>query len=203
MADGPYCDVFFRNGRQKTEVKTLKKMLEMNPDMYLRVNRKVAVLKEFVELEHPDKVILKNGEVCEFSRRRKPSYIMKKIGVLMFFLAIVTSAYCQTGEPESKVLTVKKVVKLGEKFYIETTSTTKTYVEMTTEQVLGVDRDTEDDKIDQAEIDRAERLKKERQAERLERNRFLREAMRQGYVPQARTVEEAKKIEAIRKRLKL
>jgi hypothetical protein len=167
------------------------------------MNRKVAVLKQFVELEHADKVVLKNGEVYEFSRRRKPSYIMKKLGVLMFFLAIVTGVYCQTVVPESKVLSVRKVVKVGVKFYVETTSTTTTYSELTTEQLLGVERDTEDVKRDEEEVDRVEKLKKERQAERVERNRLLREAIRRGYVPEVRTLEEAKKVEDIRKRLGL
>lgn len=203
LADGPYCDIFFRDGIKRTVAKTLKTMLELNPGVFVRINRKVAVLKQFVELEHADKVVLKNGEVYEFSRRRKPSYIMKKLGVLLFFLAFGTSVFCQTGVPESKVLSVKKVVKVGTRFFIETTSTTTSYVELTTEQLLGVEMDDEEVKRDEEEVDRVEKLKKERQAERIERNRLLRDALRRGYEPEVRTLEDVKRINDLKRKLRL
>lgn len=71
-ADGPYCDVFFIDGKQKTEVKTLKKMLERNPGVFLRMNRKVAVRIDYIAELTKEGVVLFNNQVFEFSRRRKP-----------------------------------------------------------------------------------------------------------------------------------
>lgn len=72
IADGPYCHLFFDDGTKKTESKTLKKVIELNPDLFLRLNRKVAVNIIFIKDISESKVILKNNQSFEFSRRRKP-----------------------------------------------------------------------------------------------------------------------------------
>ena len=72
IADGPYCDLYFEDGTKKTESKTLKKVIELNPDLFLRLNRKVAVNIGFIKDISESKVILKNNEIHYFSRRRKP-----------------------------------------------------------------------------------------------------------------------------------
>jgi hypothetical protein len=72
IADGPYCDLYFEDGTKKTESKTLKKVIELNPDLFLRLNRKVAVNIIFIKDISESQVILKNNQSFEFSRRRKP-----------------------------------------------------------------------------------------------------------------------------------
>jgi len=72
-ADGPYCHLFFEDGTKKTESKTLKKVIELNPDLFLRLNRKVAVNIGFIKDISESQVILKNNQSFEFSRRRKPN----------------------------------------------------------------------------------------------------------------------------------
>ena len=72
IADGPYCDLYFEDGTKKTQSKTLKKVIELNPDLFLRLNRKIAVNIGFIKDISESKVILMNNEIFEFSRRRKP-----------------------------------------------------------------------------------------------------------------------------------
>ena len=72
IADGPYCDLYFEDGTKKTQSKTLKKVIELNPDLFLRLNRKIAVNIGFIKDISESKVILTNNEIFEFSRRRKP-----------------------------------------------------------------------------------------------------------------------------------
>ena len=72
VADGPYCDMFYINGTVKTATKTLKNMLEKKPELFLRMNRKVAVRIDCIVELTKERVILFNDEVFEFSRRRKP-----------------------------------------------------------------------------------------------------------------------------------
>ena len=72
VADGPYCQLYFIDGHKKTESKTLKKIIELEPDCFLRINRKVAVNIRFIKGISDSKVILTNNEIFEFSRRRKP-----------------------------------------------------------------------------------------------------------------------------------
>lgn len=72
VAHGPYCDFHFIDNSHKTETKTLKKVLEINPDVFLRINRKIAIRISFIKEISESAVILQNKEIYYFSRRRKP-----------------------------------------------------------------------------------------------------------------------------------
>ena len=72
VADGPYCQLYFIDGYKKTESKTLKKIIEISNNSFLRINRKIAINKNFIKDISESKVILTNNEIFEFSRRRKP-----------------------------------------------------------------------------------------------------------------------------------
>ena len=121
------------------------------------------------------------------------------LGALLIWFASVS--FAQTAPPQGSTVTVKKVVKVGVKWYVETNTTTKSFSEITTQMLLGVENDTEEAARDSAEVARAEVLKKEKHAERVERNRLLKDALKKGYVPEIRTLEEKNKVDALKSRV--
>ena len=201
IADGPYCDLYFEDGTKKTESKTLKKVIELNPDLFLRLNRKVAVNIGFIKDISESQVILKNNQSFEFSRRRKPILNMKKLALLFIFSTISLISFSQIKEPENKVLTVKKVVKVGAKFYIEESTTTTNYKELKTDVLFEAEKDTQDELTDKAEELRAIELSKQKKAERQERNKLLKDAISKGFEPEIKTLEEKERVEKIKSKL--
>lgn len=201
IADGPYCDLYFEDGTKKTESKTLKKVIELNPDLFLRLNRKVAVNIGFIKDISESQVILKNNQSFEFSRRRKPILNMKKLALLFIFSTISLISFSQIKEPENKVLTVKKVVKVGAKFYIEESTTTTNYKELTSDLLLETERDSQDELNDKAEELRAIELSKQKKSERQERNKLLKDAISKGFELEIKTLEEKERVEKIKSKL--
>ena len=127
---------------------------------------------------------------------------MKKLSLLLFiFFRISIISFSQIKEPENKVLTVKKVVKFGPKFYIETSQTTTNYQELKTELLLAVKDDENEELRDEEEKNRALNLAKEKKAERLEKNKLLKDALKKGYEPEIRTIEEKEKIDKIKEKI--
>lgn len=87
---------------------------------------------------------------------------MKKIFLLLILSVFSISLKAQILEPQSKVLTVKKVVKVGAKFYIEESTTTTNYKELTTDVLFEAEKDTQDELTDKAEELRAIELSKQK-----------------------------------------
>lgn len=200
-ADSNYTNLFFLDKLKKTEAKTLKKVIELNNNLFLRINRKTAISVSFIKDISESKVILKNNEIHYFSRRRKPILNMKKLALLIIFSAISLISFAQIKEPENKNITVKKVVKVGEKFYIETSQTTTTYQELKTELILGVENDKNEELRDEEEKNRVLNLVKEKKAERLEKNKLLKDALKKGYEPEIRTLEEKEMVDKIKAKI--
>jgi len=126
---------------------------------------------------------------------------MKKIFLLLILSVFSLSLKAQILEPQSKVLTVKKVVKVGAKFYIEESTTTTNYKELTTDVLFEAERDTQDELNDKAEELRAIELSKQKKAERSERNKLLKDALKKGYGPEIRTLEEKERIDKIKSKI--
>lgn len=74
VADGPYCFVFDFELNKKIETKTLKKIIELNPNVFLRVNRKEAININSIEKVENDLVFTKKNQVLKFSRRMKNKF---------------------------------------------------------------------------------------------------------------------------------
>ena len=131
---------------------------------------------------------------------------MRSFFLLMAVLFVLTKtvAKAQTNVvPQSSSVTVKKVVKVGDKWYVETNTTTKAYAEVNTQMLLAVNEHDREAAQDSAELARAEALKKEKQTDRAERNKLLKDALKKGYVPEVNTIEDAKRLEAVKKKLGL
>lgn len=126
---------------------------------------------------------------------------MKKIFLLLILSVFSLSLKAQILEPQSKVLTVKKVVKVGAKFYIEESTTTTNYKELTSDLLLETERDSQDELNDKAEELRAIELSKQKKAERSERNKLLKDALKKGYGPEIRTLEEKERIDKIKSKI--
>lgn len=133
---------------------------------------------------------------------------MKK-SILVFWIGAILSllsradAIAQVSIPENKVLSVKKVVKVGGRFYVEESTTTINYTELTTEMLLEVEKEPSDDANDEAEKKRAEDEAKNRKAERQERNKLLKDALKRGYEPEVKTLEEKERVNKIKEKLKV
>jgi hypothetical protein len=126
---------------------------------------------------------------------------MKKIFLLLILSVFSLSLKAQILEPQSKVLIVKKVVKVGAKFYIEESTTTTNYKELTSDLLLETERDSQDELNDKAEELRAIELSKQKKAERSERNKLLKDALKKGYGPEIRTLEEKERIDKIKSKI--
>lgn len=126
---------------------------------------------------------------------------MKKIFLLLILSVFSVSLKAQILEPQSKVLIVKKVVKVGAKFYIEESTTTTNYKELTSDLLLETERDSQDELNDKAEELRAIELSKQKKAERSERNKLLKDALKKGYGPEIRTLEEKERIDKIKSKI--
>lgn len=126
---------------------------------------------------------------------------MKKIFLLLILSVFSISLKAQILEPQSKVLTVKKVVKVGTKFYIEESTTTTIYKELTSDILFESERDTQDELNDKAEEQKAIELSKQKKAERQERNKLLKDAISKGFEPEIKTLEEKERVEKIKSKL--
>jgi len=126
---------------------------------------------------------------------------MKKIFLLLILSVFSISLKAQILEPQSKVLTVKKVVKVGAKFYIEESTTTTNYKELKTDVLFEAEKDTQDELTDKAEELRAIELSKQKKAERQERNKLLKDAISKGFEPEIKTLEEKERVEKIKSKL--
>lgn len=126
---------------------------------------------------------------------------MKKIFLLLILSVFSLSLKAQILEPQSKVLIVKKVVKVGAKFYIEESTTTTNYKELTSDVLFEAEKDTQDELTDKAEELRAIELSKQKKAERQERNKLLKDALKKGYEPDIRTLEEKERIDKIKSKI--
>jgi hypothetical protein len=126
---------------------------------------------------------------------------MKNIFLLLILSVFSISLKAQILEPQSKVLTVKKVVKVGTKFYIEESTTTTSYKELTTDVLFEAEKDTQDELTDKAEELRAIELSKQKKTERQERNKLLKDAISKGFEPEIKTLGEKERVEKIKSKL--
>lgn len=126
---------------------------------------------------------------------------MKNLFLLLILSVFSISLKAQILEPQSKVLTVKKVVKVGTKFYIEESTTTTIYKELTSDILFESERDTQDELNDKAEEQKAIELSKQKKAERQERNKLLKDAISKGFEPEIKTLEEKERVEKIKSKL--
>lgn len=133
----------------------------------------------------------------------------KLFKVLMVFLVLGAlrqahgdmAAMAQTTVPAESDVTVKRVVKVGDKWYVETNRTTKTYQELTPDMLLEVQKEDQELAADDAEKKRVADEAAKKKLERAERNKLLKDALKKGYVPEVRTLEEQEKIDKIKKKL--
>lgn len=126
---------------------------------------------------------------------------MKNLFLLLILSVFSISLKAQILEPQSKVLTVKKVVKVGTKFYIEESTTTTIYKELTSDILFESERDTQNELNDKAEEQKAIELSKQKKAERQERNKLLKDAISKGFEPEIKTLEEKERVEKIKSKL--
>lgn len=95
----------------------------------------------------------------------------------------------------------KKTIKVGDKWYIETTITVKNYTELNLQLLLDTEKDDMNLKNEEAEVLRKQQERDKNKAERIERNKLLKEAIQKGYTPDPQTIEEAEKLKKIRTKL--
>lgn len=126
---------------------------------------------------------------------------MKNLFLLLILSVFSISLKAQILEPQSKVLTVKKVVKVGTKFYIEESTTTTIYKELTSDVLFEAEKDTQYELTDKAEELRAIELSKQKKTERQERNKLLKDAISKGFEPEIKTLEEKERVEKIKSKL--
>lgn len=127
---------------------------------------------------------------------------MKALILILTLIFSYSVSFCQTiKEPESKTITVKKVVKIGTKFYIEESQTTTNYVELTTEKLLVVENDDKELESDEQEKKRISDENLRRKNERIERNKLLKDAIKKGFEPEVKTIEEKERVEKIKAKI--
>lgn len=130
---------------------------------------------------------------------------MKKTLLLLIILLLTTfvivNAQTVQLDPQPQTVTVKKIVKIGEKFYIETSQTTKNYQTLTKELLFDVENDEINLIREDEEKQRIIELNIQKKEDRIERNRLLKDAIKKGYIPEAATLEEIEKIEKIKTKI--
>lgn len=120
--------------------------------------------------------------------------------LLILMLNLAVQAFSQvTPAPTSS--STKKTVQIAGKWYIETTTTTKVYTELTTQLLLQVEEDAQEAKRDDEEVERKQEERLKRKTERIERNQLLKDAISKGYKPEPQTLEEQEKIRKARAKL--
>jgi len=120
---------------------------------------------------------------------------------VLIAVARFVNAQTSAAPPQNSVVEVKRVVQVNGKWYVETITTTRVFEPLTTEMLMKVDKDSSEDAELDNQIKAADDAKKQKKAEQAERNRLLRQALRNGYVPEVNTLEDQKRIDAIKKRL--
>ena len=120
---------------------------------------------------------------------------------MLIAVARFVNAQTSAAPPQNSVVEVKRVVQVNGKWYVETITTTRVFEPLTTEMLMKVDKDSSEDAELDNQIKAADDAKKQKKAEQAERNRLLRQALRNGYVPEVNTLEDQKRIDAIKKRL--
>jgi hypothetical protein len=197
-ADGPYCHIYFIDGKKKTVAKTLKKMLELNDNFFLRVNRKYAVNKIFIKKNDMQGVMMKNDIFFKFSRRR----IMKK-AMFVFLFLIDTNCFAQI-TPKDTTFKKVKVVNIGSNFFIEEITQSVVYKVLDSEYILQYDRlDNEFDELLELKnrIKDLEKNNQKKNEEKKELNKVLRQALKAGFNPNTNNLEDNKKLEKIKKNI--
>lgn len=226
VADGPYCELHLlapspqerAGGEVKVVTKTLKAILCQfehkrarecetyqrscrEPPNYLRLNRKIAVNQKYIRSLSGANVTLTTGETFKFSRNRFKQFNSMKNKSLSFILGLILLSFLSSVAQTNTSVEAKKVVKIGNKFFIESTVTTKTYTELTTDIILDVDRDEATDASDAQEIALKQAERDKKKSERQERNKLLKEAMQKGYKPEVSTLEEQEKVNKIKTKI--
>lgn len=70
VADGPYCEIHFFDGSKKVVTKTLQCVMFLCPDIFLRINRKIAVNTNSIKTTEGNIFTTTKGDVIKMSRRR-------------------------------------------------------------------------------------------------------------------------------------
>jgi len=102
---------------------------------------------------------------------------MKKL----FFLLLICYGSCYA--QKDTTIIKRKVVKFGNKFFIEQTSTSVSYQEFNISLIEDIDKKDDDEKTIQSEIDRKSAELVEKKSENKEFQKHLKDAIKQGYVP--------------------
>lgn len=126
---------------------------------------------------------------------------MKKTIVFIFLSFLTYQSFCQT--PENSSISSKKIVKIANKYYIETTITTKNYFEVTTDFVLNIDQDDDESKREDEELKKKQAEILAKKNERQERNKLIKQAYKQGFKPEVKTLEDQGKIKKINSNLSI
>jgi hypothetical protein len=126
---------------------------------------------------------------------------MRRFFVFCFLFSVIGFfANAQTAAP-GEVIT-KKVVKTGTKFFIETKTVKTELLAIDFDVIFLVENDSLNDAQDLVYIDQVKKERDKLKAERQERNKLLKDALKAGYEPDIKTPEQKKRVDAIKSRLK-
>lgn len=121
---------------------------------------------------------------------------MKK---LLFLLLIINfSSYAQKDTTTIK----RKVVKVAEKFYVETTTNTVSYQEFNVGLIESIDRKDDDEIFIKKELQRKNKELVDKTTEKNEFQKYFKDAMKQGYKPDITNSREQEVYEKVLKKIK-
>jgi len=118
-----------------------------------------------------------------------------------FLILCLWSVIALAQDPVNTNVVRKRVVKVGTKFFIETRTTMAVYQELTKEMLFDTENDATIQQQDEAELARINAEREAKKAQRIEQNKLLRDAIKNGYDPPNQTLEEINRIKNIKKRL--
>lgn len=119
---------------------------------------------------------------------------MKK---LLFLLLISFGCFAQ----KDTTIVRRKVLKFADKFYVEETTNTVRYRLFDISMIETVDRKDEEELIVRLEIERKNKELLEKNAEKIEFRKNLKDAIRQGYVPEITNSREKEIYEKVLKKI--
>lgn len=171
-----------------------------NENVFLRINRKYAVNVAKIKDKTPDNVELMNNEIFKFSRRMKTK-------ILILLMCMMPMAIYAQVVPKDTTIKKVKVIKQGAFFILEQSTETVTYKLLDAEYLLNYENNSEFNFKEQ----RKKMLEQENaliasevlkvKAEKREVNKVLKAALRQGFNPQANTLEGIEKLKKIKENI--
>ena len=126
---------------------------------------------------------------------------MKRFFVFCFLFSVI-GFFANAQTPAATEVVTKKVIKTGTKYFIETITLKTELLAIDFDVLFLVENDSLNDAQDLVYIDQVKKERDKLKAQRQERNKLLKDALKAGYEPEIKTPEQKKRVDAVKARLK-